>query len=177
MAKGKYRNKHNKDPWDEGFELTEDGTAGSSGEDTGENSASEKSAREEKTTWVFDDRDIKGGEDEVTPGRMIDAYFERQAAEDAAGKSETTYGFWGKLYRILDYTSKKTPHARVKKSTYLILLVFLGWMGGHRYYEKRYYVGLLYTLFCWSGIPFVMCVIDAMIVIPKKPGEDGLIQM
>ena len=176
MAKGKYRRKH-KDPWDEDFTLSESSSENSSGSESSDGASPTASSGKEKMTWVLDDKDIKGLDNEVTPGKMIDVYFERQAAEDAAGKSETTYGFWGKLYKVMDYCSKKTPHARVKKSTYLIFLVLLGWMGGHRYYEKRYYVGLLYTAFCWTGIPFIMCVVDAMIVIPKKPGEDGLIQM
>ena len=59
----------------------------------------------------------------------------------------------------------------------LILLVLLGWMGGHRYYEHRWVLGAIYTAFCWTGIPFAMCVIDAMIVIPKKADENGMITM
>ena len=50
-------------------------------------------------------------------------------------------------------------------------------MGGHRYYEHRWVLGAIYTAFCWTGIPFAMCVIDAMIVIPKKADENGMITM
>ena len=71
---------------------------------------------------------------------------------------------------------RRNRRRRLQK-LFLILLVLLGWMGGHRYYEHRWVLGAIYTAFCWTGIPFAMCVIDAMIVIPKKADENGMITM
>ena len=129
-------------------------------------------------TRVHDKHDKKGRDpDEVTPAQLADAEFERQAAALAAGQEDEVYGFWGKVYKLQQKYEKRIPHATVKKKTYLILLVLLGWMGGHRYYEHRWVLGAIYTAFCWTGIPFAMCVIDAMIVIPKKADENGMITM
>lgn len=137
-----------------------------------------KTEEEKNLTWVLDKEDMKGRDpDEVTPAQLADAEFERQAAALAAGQEDEVYGFWGKVYKLQQKYEKRIPHATVKKKTYLILLVLLGWMGGHRYYEHRWVLGAIYTAFCWTGIPFAMCVIDAMIVIPKKADENGMITM
>lgn len=42
----------------------------------------------------------------------------------------------------------------MNKKKYLLLCLFLGWCGGHRYYEKRYALAAFYTLFFWSVVPF-----------------------
>lgn len=35
---------------------------------------------------------------------------------------------------------------QVNATTYLLLTIFLGWMGAHRFYRKQYGIGLLYLL-------------------------------
>lgn len=100
--------------------------------------------------------------------------FEYQAALESAGKDKV-YGFWGALWKVWNrFMPERIPHS-VNKRTYLILLFLTGWFGGHRYYERRWKLGILYTAFFWTGVPLAMCLIDAMIVIPVKKDSDGMI--
>lgn len=109
--------------------------------------------------------------------RLTDLDFEYQAALNAAGKEEKTYGIWGPIWRFAKWRdSKKVPHT-IKKSTCLWLMLFTGWMGGHRYYQGRRISGLLYTAFCWTGVPLILCVTDLMEIIPIKPDENGMITL
>ena len=131
-------------------------------------------AEKPTTTWSLDPKDTRAP---GTPGRLADLDFEQQAASDAAGKEEKTYGVWGPLWRAMEWVrSKKVPHT-VNKKTYLLLMLCLGWIGGHRYYEHRFIVAAVYTAFFWTGIPLAMCVIDAMAAIPIKADETGCITL
>ncbi len=67
------------------------------------------------------------------------------------------------------------PRQAVRKKTYLLLALFTGALGGHRFYAKRYYVGLLYLLLCWAGFSIAMTIIDLMAVIPIEADEEGII--
>lgn len=61
----------------------------------------------------------------------------------------------------------------VNKKKDLLLCIFLGWAGGHRFYQKQYLLGFLYLALCWSGFSMAMSVIDLLIIIPITPDEDG----
>ncbi len=125
------------------------------------------------SAYVLDDEALE--HQEGSAAQLADLDFELQAANAALGKEEKTYGIFGPIYRFSCwYKSRVKAHA-VAKKTYLILLVLTGWMGGHRYYEHRWMLGILYSAFFWTGVPLAMCLIDAMIVIPKKTDEQGLI--
>ncbi|MCH4206905.1 MAG: NINE protein [Solobacterium sp.] len=115
--------------------------------------------------------------EEGSAASLADLDFEMQAANIAAGKEEKTYGIWGPIYRFSCWYKSRVKEHTVNKKTYLILMVLLGWMGGHRYYEHRWVLGMIYTAFFWTGIPFAMCVIDAMIVLPKQKDEAGMITL
>ena len=82
--------------------------------------------------------------------RMISGYFERKEAQ-------------GEL--LLD------------KKKYILLAVFTGWLGGHRFYAKQYKLAILYLLLCWSGFPLAMTLIDLLIVIPKPVDEQGMMSL
>lgn len=116
-------------------------------------------------------------EDRSDAERLTDLDFEYQAALNAAGKEEKTYGVWGPIWRFLKWKdSKKVPHT-FKKRTCLWLMLFTGWMGGHRYYQGRRTSAVLYTLFCWTGVPLILCVTDFMELIPIKADENGMVTM
>lgn len=100
--------------------------------------------------------------------------FEYQAALENVGK-DRVYGFWGFLWKLSEHSRATKKACSFRKKTYLLLLLLTGWFGGHRYYEKRWGLGLLYTAFFWTGIPLAMCIIDAMIVIPMKADCNGRI--
>lgn len=84
------------------------------------------------------------------------------------------------IYKLINryYARKerveKTP---LKKKTYILLLVFTGIFGGHRFYAKQYPSAIAYLLLCWTGVSFVMSLIDLMIVAPLKADENGIITL
>ena len=128
-------------------------------------------AKRNKTTFVLDDMEA----DKSEAQRLAELDYARQAAHIQAGKQEETYGIWGPIWRMLVALDASKGKHRFNKKTYLWLMLFLGWLGGHRYYQGRWKLGLLYTLFCWTGIPGVMALIDWMIAVPKQPDENGMI--
>lgn len=78
--------------------------------------------------------------------RMISAFFERQDAR------------------------KKIP---VNYKKFLLLLVFTGWCGGHRFYAHHYKLGIVYLLTCWTGFSIAMSIIDLLQFIPYEKDENG----
>jgi len=109
--------------------------------------------------------------------RLVELDYARQAAQLEAGQKENTYGVWGPIWRFLRYLDSFKGQHRFKKSTYLWLMLFTGFLGGHRYYQGRWKLGLLYTLFCWTGVPLALCVTDFMEVMPLKADEDGFVTL
>ena len=51
------------------------------------------------------------------------------------------------------------------KSTAILLLLFLGGLGAHKFYLGNNLVGLFYVLFSWTGIPLFLSLIDLIILI------------
>lgn len=80
---------------------------------------------------------------------------------------------------ISRYFEKKEMRQEIplSRKKYILLAVFTGWMGGHRFYAKQYPMAILYLLFFWSGFPMAMTVIDLLIAIPKPIDENGNIFM
>lgn len=78
------------------------------------------------------------------------------------------------ITRFLDGRENRVQQLLDRKK-YLLLAVFTGWFGGHRFYAKQYPSAILYLLFFWSGFPMAMTIIDLMIAIPKQADEDGKI--
>ena len=117
--------------------------------------------------------DLKG--ESLQAKQLMELDYEKQAAERTAGKDEQTYGVWGPIWRFLRWKESLKGKHRFKKKVYLWLMLFTGWAGGHRYYQGRWVLGLLYTLFCWTGVPLVLCVTDFMEVFPIKADEEGFV--
>ena len=63
----------------------------------------------------------------------------------------------------------------ISKKKYLLLALFLGIFGGHRFYAKQYITAVIYLLLFWTGISLSMTIIDMMIVAPIKADENGKI--
>lgn len=134
----------------------------------------ERAQTEEKqtTTWAMDEDLLEHKEGAA---RLVDLDFEEQAARNAAGMEEQVYGIWGVIWKINRFFDKyKKPHT-VKKKTYLLLILFTGWFGGHRWYEKRYVLAVLYTAFFWTGVPLAMAILDGFQTFPLKADENGMI--
>ena len=61
-------------------------------------------------------------------------------------------------------------HARKSKGLALTLCFFLGWMGAHEFYLRKYFWGSLYLIFCWTFIPLIISILDFIILLltPKS---------
>jgi TM2 domain-containing membrane protein YozV len=60
---------------------------------------------------------------------------------------------------LMQYNSIK------KNSTTAVLLaVFLGGLGVHKFYMEQPGIGILYLLFCWTGIPEVLGILEALTI-------------
>jgi len=127
--------------------------------------------QKEKLAPVMEDL---GGE-KIQAQRLAELDYEAQAARISAGAEDKTYGIWGNIWRFLQRREKRKGSYRFTKKTYLLLMLLTGWMGGHRYYQGRWKLGLLYTAFCWTGIPLALCITDFMEVMPLKADENGLV--
>ena len=95
-----------------------------------------------------------GVEDEPVPegrvSRAISGFFDRREAKDKIS---------------------------VRKKTYLLLALFTGIVGGHRFYARKWITAFLYLATCWCGFSVAMTIVDLMIVIPMQPDENGNILM
>ena len=95
-----------------------------------------------------------GVEDEPVPegrvSRAISGFFDRREAKDKVS---------------------------VRKKTYLLLALFTGIVGGHRFYARKWITAFLYLATCWCGFSVAMTIVDLMIVIPMQPDESGNILM
>jgi len=57
------------------------------------------------------------------------------------------------------------------------LAFFLGGIGIHKFYAKKMVAGVLYLLFCWTGIPAVIALIEFIIALTKTADERGQIEV
>lgn len=102
--------------------------------------------------------------------------FVLQETMEDAGMEAETYGIWGVIWKLFYRHGERTRHP-VRKKPYILLTILTGWMGGHRFYARRCYLGAIYLMFCWTLIPFMMSVLDLMEAVPMKSDEHGYIMM
>ena len=50
----------------------------------------------------------------------------------------------------------------VHKALYIVLAIFLGGIGIHKFYEKKAAAGILYLLFCWTFIPLLIAFFEGI---------------
>jgi TM2 domain-containing membrane protein YozV len=62
-------------------------------------------------------------------------------------------------------------YAGKSKGLAIVLALFLGGLGIHKFYLRRIWLGLLYLLFCWTLIPVLLGVIDAIVLAAKNRRE------
>lgn len=63
----------------------------------------------------------------------------------------------------------------VNKGIYLVLCLLAGGAGIHKFYANKWIQGLLYLAFCWTGIPVVLALIDAVVAMFKRSDVHGQI--
>lgn len=61
----------------------------------------------------------------------------------------------------------------VNKLAYCLLALFLGGIGGHQFYAGKIVSGVFYLLFCWTGIPAIIALIDLIIALCKHADSAG----
>ncbi|MFC0232705.1 TM2 domain-containing protein [Vagococcus entomophilus] len=61
----------------------------------------------------------------------------------------------------------------VNKTVYIILAVFLGGLGAHKFYAGKTGSGIMYLIFCWTWIPSVLAIISAISAAFKKSDGNG----
>ncbi|WP_367566738.1 TM2 domain-containing protein [Lacrimispora sp.] len=114
--------------------------------------------------------------DFVDPKEMIALEEELAALKQDYGITEKER-WWIKIGNWIAERSERVQR-RVDRKTYIRLGLTCGWIcGAHCFYAGQAGRGLLYLLFCWTGIPFAMTIIDLMIVIPMESGEAGTITL
>ena len=45
----------------------------------------------------------------------------------------------------------------------ILLALFLGGLGAHKFYLGQVGMGLLYLVFCWTGIPAIVALFEAIL--------------
>ena len=65
----------------------------------------------------------------------------------------------------------------VSKGVYIGLCLLLGGIGAHQFYAGKWFRGLLYLGFSWTGIPVVIALIDLVVAIFKRSDQYGQIRV
>lgn len=66
---------------------------------------------------------------------------------------------------------------KVNKYIYFVLSFFLGGLGIHKFYIKQNKKGLIYLLFCWTGIPGIIGIIEGIKVLLKSGDSNNNIEI
>lgn len=61
----------------------------------------------------------------------------------------------------------------VSKLAYCLLAFFLGGIGIHKFYAGKTGTGVVYLLFCWTGVPAIIAFIEFIIGLCKKADANG----
>lgn len=57
----------------------------------------------------------------------------------------------------------------------IILAVFLGTFGVHKFYQGKHFWGIVYICFCWTGIPTIWSWVEAITMIPWAKAHNALL--
>mgnify|MGYP000974180703 CR=1 FL=1 len=71
-------------------------------------------------------------------------------------------------------TYSQAPISTKNKSTAGILAILLGSFGAHKFYLSKSGLGVLYLLFCWTGIPGVVGIIEGIIYLTMSDRDFAL---
>ena len=52
-----------------------------------------------------------------------------------------------------------------------------GLFGAHQFYAGHWRRGVMYLVFCWTGIPAALSLIDWMAALPMRADEEGYIEI
>ncbi|MBF0451662.1 MAG: TM2 domain-containing protein [Candidatus Magnetomorum sp.] len=109
--------------------------------------------------------------------KKIQAVFKKAGAictikKQASPKTEDTSEFKveGGLQAPIIFQKKAVtlPGKPAKKSTVILLALFLGGFGFHKFYTSRNFMGYVYLLLCWSGVSYVFALLDCIVYLLTK---------
>lgn len=112
--------------------------------------------------------------DEVSVSEMVALEQELHDLKKEQGIEEKEGKISRAISRFFERRDAKEALALSKKK-YILLAVFTGWLGGHRFYAKQYVLAILYLVLFWTGFSIAMTIIDLLVVIPKEADENGMI--
>lgn len=90
----------------------------------------------------------------------------------STGSQNPQNSYQNALYKQTTYID---PHV-VNKVVYCVLAFLLGGLGVHKFYAGRIWKGILYILFCWTGIPSIIALIEFIMALCKPADANGNIQ-
>jgi len=133
-----------------------------------------------KNPYRLEDPGIRKSKKQIEREALQEVSFEEYlAAKGELEELEQKYGLApeeGKISKAIStFFDRREAKEKVKvnKKKDLLLCIFLGWAGGHRFYQKQYLLGFLYLAFCWSGYSMAMSIIDLLIIFPMEKDENG----
>lgn len=135
-----------------------------------------------KNPYRLPDNSVQKSQKQIEREVTIEEYMKAKAELD---ELQEKYGIEpevkeGRISKaISNFFDRRDARQQVKvnKKKDLLLCIFLGWAGAHRFYQKQYLLGILYLAVCWSGYSVAMSLIDLLIIFPKTPDENGDILM
>ena len=65
----------------------------------------------------------------------------------------------------------------VSKGVYIGLCLILGGIGAHKFFAGKWFQGLLYLGFSWTGIPVVLALLDLLVAMFKRTNGYGEIRV
>lgn len=68
-------------------------------------------------------------------------------------------------------TTPKPAASGVDKTALVLITMFLGGLGGHKFYLRKYGQGVLYALFFWTLIPSFIAFIEWILYLTKSQSE------
>ncbi len=96
----------------------------------------------------------------------------RKTGSSTAEKQSSQNRNYGTSYQQTTYIG---PHV-VNKVVYCVLAFLLGGLGIHKFYAGRIGKGILYILFCWTGIPSIIALIEFVMALCRPADDNGNIQ-
>lgn len=63
----------------------------------------------------------------------------------------------------------------INRILYALLAIFLGGIGVHKFVARKYFMGVVYLLFCWTGIPALVGFIEGIMAFGGKTDSFGRI--
>ncbi|TWW13942.1 hypothetical protein LABALGNA3A7_01860 [Dellaglioa algida] len=61
----------------------------------------------------------------------------------------------------------------VNKLVYVLVALFLGGLGVHKFLAGKIGTGIIYLIFCWTGIPSLLGFVEAIIALFKTADSNG----